>query len=156
MDADVLLNRLVLALLLGAAGLGLYWLFTRLVLLRARGNSARQRVDLPGFQSGLPTILYFTTPDCVACKTMQMPALERVREYMGDCLQVIEVNAQAEPELADRWGVLSVPTTFVLDGSGEPAQVNYGAASAEKLVKQLNKVMGADITRHQPGEECCE
>jgi len=154
MGDNVILERALLALLLLGSGVGLYWLFTRLVLLRARSNNTAH-VGLPNFQPGLPAILYFTTPECVACRTMQRPALQRVRDYLGENLQVIEVNAQAQPELADRWGVLSVPTTFVLDAKGEPAEVNYGAASAEKLVKQVSKVLSEELLRQMPDAECC-
>jgi len=50
---------------------------------------------------------------------------------------VRKVDALAEPELADTWGVLTVPTTVVLDPSGKARAVNYGVAEASKLIEQL-------------------
>jgi hypothetical protein len=47
------------------------------------------------------------------------------------------VDASAQPEVAQEWGVLSVPTTFVIDASGKPRFVNHGVANAEKLIQQL-------------------
>ncbi|HLE53485.1 MAG TPA: hypothetical protein VI755_15570, partial [Anaerolineales bacterium] len=41
---------------------------------------------------------------------------------------------------ADYWGVLSVPTTFIIDRRGRPRRVNHGVASAEKLFKQIEDV----------------
>jgi hypothetical protein len=57
-----------------------------------------------------------------------------------DRLQIIEINAYESPELAKEWGVLSVPTTFILDIQGTPRQVNHGVASAEKLLEQLEHI----------------
>ncbi len=50
---------------------------------------------------------------------------------------MIEVDASARPEIAQEWGVLSVPTTFVIAANGQPRYVNHGVASAEKLIQQL-------------------
>ncbi len=84
-----------------------------------------------------PTILYFTTPVCVPCRTQQRPALLRLQSELGDGVQVIEVNAMEQTDAADRWGVMSIPTTFILDRNGTPRNVNYGVASVDKLRGQL-------------------
>jgi hypothetical protein len=67
----------------------------------------------------------------------QRPAIQRLLSEMGDGVQVIEVDALEQPEAADRWGVLSIPTTFILDRQGQPREINYGVARAEKLKHQL-------------------
>lgn len=128
-----ILTRAVLAIIILASGALAYWLLNRFLILRAH----RRQPELPAYQTGKPAILYFTTPDCAACKTVQRPALQRLKERMGDRLEVIEINAQECPELASQWGVLSVPSTFVLDSSGTLRHVNHGAARAEKLLEQL-------------------
>ena len=86
---------------------------------------------------GITTIVYFTTPDCVACKTAQRPALARLQEKMKDHLQIIEVNAYEKPDMAKAWGVMSVPTTFILDSQGVPRHLNYGVTATEKLFAQI-------------------
>jgi thiol-disulfide isomerase/thioredoxin len=85
-------------------------------------------------------IVYFTTPDCAPCKTIQRPALNQLSIEMGDKLQVIEIDAIQQPELAKKWGVLSVPTTFLLDARGEARYVNNGVARVEKLMEQLQSL----------------
>ena len=135
MDMEVI-TRLAAAIGILGAGILTYWLANRLVLARAA-----LRVDRLGdIQPGRPTLLYFTTPTCAPCKTVQRPAIQRLAEQLGDRLQVVEIDASANPELAGQWGVLSVPTTFVLDSHGKPRHVNHGVAPAEKLFKQLENI----------------
>ena len=61
-------------------------------------------------------------------------------------MQIIEIDATQEPELARDWGVLSVPTTFLLDAHGVARHVNHGATTAEKLLEQMRKEKLIDKT----------
>lgn len=135
MNTDVLL-RLLTALLIMGAGIVAFTLVNRWLLWRAR----RGFLMPPGFHLGKPAILYFTTPECAPCKTLQRPALQRVREQLGEAFQIIEINAYDHPQLADQWGVFSIPTTFVLDAQGHPRFVNRGVARAEQLLHQIAQV----------------
>ncbi len=133
---EATLGRFLLAVFLISAGFLVYLLVNRLVLRRAAQNES-----IPGARRGLPVILYFTTPDCLPCRTVQRPALQKVQAVWGERLQVIEVDATRQSDLASRWGVLSVPTTFLLDSRGKPRFVNHGATRAEKLLEQLNQLV---------------
>jgi thiol-disulfide isomerase/thioredoxin len=117
------------------SGLAFYKIMNQVILGRV-GKSTGQ---LPTVLSGKPAILYFTTPDCVPCKTVQRPALRKLQEMLGNGLQVIEVDASQRPELAKQWGVLSVPTTFVIDPRGKARYVNHGVTRAEQLLEQIQK-----------------
>lgn len=128
-----IITRIFLAAALVVLGWAAYQVTNRLILLRARSA----RPVLPEEPSGTPTVLYFTTPECAACKTAQRPALQRLAGLMGGDVRVIEIDAHERPDLASQWGVLSVPTTFILDSSGQPRHVNHGVARAEKLREQL-------------------
>jgi thiol-disulfide isomerase/thioredoxin len=131
-----ILSRALLAFVIAGSLVGVYWLVNKVIISRARGK----RLGLETIQTGVPAILYFTTPFCVPCRTVQRPALARLMEQQGDALQVIEIDASQQPELANYWGVLSVPTTFVIDSKGRPRRVNHGIASAEKLGRQIEEV----------------
>lgn len=124
--------RLIWAVTIITLGLAAWWLTNRWILRRASKNGT----VLPN--GGTPSILYFTTPTCAPCKTFQRPALERLQQILGDCLKVIEIDATAQPELASQWGVLSVPTTFILDAKGSPRHVNHGPTGTNKLLQQLS------------------
>ena len=85
------------------------------------------------------TILYFTTPDCVACRSAQKPALQQLKDTLGNRLDVVEINAYEKPELAHEWGVMGVPTTFILNEEGTAKEVNFGVAPFHKLMEQIGK-----------------
>lgn len=126
-------ERAILALLISLGSFGLYRLANHVILARVRGR----KLGLESITPGIPAILYFTTPTCMPCKTVQRPALEKVREVFGERVQVVEVDCTRRPDLADYWGVLSVPTTFIIDRKGQPRQVNHGVTRADKLLAQL-------------------
>lgn len=130
------MGRLLWALAIIGGGIGLYRLVNRWSLLRARGKSR----GLESAPPGVPVLLYFTTPTCAPCKTVQRPAIRLLGEQLGDRLQVIEVDASARPDLASHWGVMSVPTTFFIDASRRPRHVNHGVATVDKLLKQFNNL----------------
>jgi len=126
-------SRFLLAGMIIAAGWTLYWLVNKVSLARSLNHVH----SIPAFQPGKPTIVYFTTPSCAPCRTIQRPAIESIKEMMGEKLQVIEIDASEQTHLAKEWGVLSVPTTYVLDSDGKPRHVNHGVAPAAKLIQQL-------------------
>jgi len=132
MSADILL-RLFLAIGIIILGAAAYWLINQRLLVRAKDNLFTLFKTLPK----KPVLVYFTTPDCAPCKTVQRPAIEQVRNLLGEKLHVIEINAYERPDLAKVWGVISVPTTFLLDARGEARYVNNGAARANKLMEQI-------------------
>jgi thiol-disulfide isomerase/thioredoxin len=132
MSTDVLL-RFGLAVSIIVLGAVVYWLINQRLLIRARNNVFTLFHELPN----KPVLVYFTTPDCAPCKTVQRPAINQVSNLLGEKLEVVEINAYEQPDLAKTWGVLSVPTTFVIDERGEARYVNNGVARAEKLLEQI-------------------
>ena len=132
MSTEILL-RFGLAVVIIGLGAFAYWLVNQRLLIRARNNAFSLFNTLPN----KPVLVYFTTPDCVPCKTIQRPVINRVSHVLGEQLEVIEIDATERPDLAKAWGVMSVPTTFVLDTRGEARFVNNGVARAEKLLEQI-------------------
>jgi thiol-disulfide isomerase/thioredoxin len=132
MSSEILL-RFGLAIVIIGLGAFAYWLINQRLLVRASNNVFTLFKKLPN----KPVLVYFTTPDCVPCKTVQRPAIDRVSNLLGEKLEVVEIDAIEQPDLAKAWGVMSVPTTFVLDAHGEARYVNNGVARAEKLLEQI-------------------
>ncbi len=91
----------------------------------------------------LVRILAFSSANCHQCHQLQAPALKRVLEARGTDVSVVDVDAPDEPELAQRYQVLTVPTTVVLDAKGRAHAVNYGFANTVKLLEQVDEVLGS-------------
>ncbi|MBK8784243.1 MAG: thioredoxin family protein [Anaerolineales bacterium] len=134
--ADVL-TRAVIAFAIILGGLGIYFFYNWTLQLRTRSLIA----DLEPIRPGAFTLVYFTTPTCVPCKTIQRPAIQTLSQKLGNTLRVVEIDATEKPEVASRWGVMSVPTTFVIDPHGKLRHVNHGVTRTEKFLKQI---YGAD------------
>lgn len=131
-------ERLIIAAGLLAVGFILYRLYHRQHIRRVNVLAASDPL-LQTESTPLPTILYFTTPTCVACKTAQTPAIQSVQTTLGqESLRVIQIDAVEQPDAASRWGVLTAPTTFVIDANGRTIAVNRGTADAATLLKQLH------------------
>ena len=86
-------------------------------------------------------ILAFKSEDFRQCHTLQAPALKRLLETCGDTIAVVEVDAPDAPELTQRYRVLTLPTTVVLDATGNARAVNYGFASTQRLLEQVHAVL---------------
>ena len=138
-----ILIRLGIAMAIVLAGVLFYRAAAklRLSLLNRRAKSSPHFGGLE-LRPDVPAILYFTTPDCAPCRTVQGPAIEELREQLGDRLQVIKIDASEQMALADYWGVLSVPTTFIIDAHGQPRHVNNGVTPAVRLRQQLREFAG--------------
>ncbi len=128
-----ILTRSVIAMVLIFGGLGLALLYQR----RAQQRTPGLLPELGALRPGAFVLVYFTTPGCVPCKTVQRPAIQMLSQRLGDALQVFEIDASEKPDLASRWGVLSVPTTFVIDPRGQVRHVNHGVTRAEQLLTQM-------------------
>ena len=86
-------------------------------------------------------ILAFSSADCQPCHTLQAPALRRLIEARRDDVSVVEIDAPDSPELTQRYHVLTVPTTVVLDATGHVHAVNYGFANTQRLLEQVDEVL---------------
>ena len=132
MDARV--TALIILAALSLATWGASHLYRAWVALRTTPAGFLETLRVA---DGCPTILGFTGEYCLPCRTQQHPALESLRAHWGDALHVVEVDALERADLARQYGVLTVPTTVVLDGARNVVAINYGVASAEKLHSQI-------------------
>ena len=140
-----MLIRVGIVVGIALVGLAAYQAGTRWQVSRVARSARRSRDEngaanrlLSQLRPGVPGIVYFWSPDCPPCRTVQKPALAALEGELGEAgLQVLAVNVYEEPDLADQWGVLSLPTTFLIDAVGTPRGVNHGLAREDKLRRQL-------------------
>ncbi len=99
--------------------------------------------EVDATQSPHISILAFSSEDCRQCHQLQTPALKRVVEARGELVSIVEVDAPTSPKLTERYQVLTVPTTIVLDATGRAYAVNYGFANTRRLLEQVDSVLAA-------------
>lgn len=139
-----MIERLLIALVLIVAGVVAYQLF---IQAQRRYTTALVPRDplLKDIERGTPIIVYFTTPMCAPCRTIQTPALSKLQTELGEKLHIIKIDATEQPQDADRWGVFSSPTTFIIDSEGKTQAVNHGVADYAKLKRQLEIAVSSSV-----------
>jgi thioredoxin 1 len=130
--------RAGLAILLMAFCFGAWKLTGMAVLARARRASETGAGILEGFIRGRPGLLVFGSPHCAPCVHAQKPAAHRLEKDFEGAIQLIEIDITQKPGLAERYGVVSLPTVFIFDSAGAPRRVNHGLVSYDELRRQIS------------------
>jgi len=86
-------------------------------------------------ESEKPVIVDFWADWCGPCRLVE-PILEQIAEERADELRLVKVNVDEEPELAGRYGILSIPA-IVLFRDGQPAAATIGAQPKGSLERAL-------------------
>lgn len=85
---------------------------------------------------GRGSVIRFSTPACGDCAVQ-----DRILDEMG--VRVIRIDASRRPDLARRFGILTAPTTVVLDPAGRVVATNHGLAGPGRLRGQLETAAAA-------------
>lgn len=75
----------------------------------------------------LPVLVFFTGPNCSACKAFA-PALESIGHDLKDRLIVVKVDVEESPNLGQMVGVRSLPTSVIFKG-GKLYDLKVGVSS---------------------------
>ena len=126
-----------LALVLASAAVGAGW---RVLDGRARRGSRLQiapaDVGVPGTGFGeAATLLQFSTETCGRC-----PAARRLLSHLAEArpgVRHVEVDLTHRIDLATRFGVLTTPTTLVLDRRGSVRARIVGSPRRDAVVAAL-------------------
>ena len=85
-------------------------------------------------QSDRPVLLDFWAPWCIPCR-MVAPILDEIARERAD-VKVAKVNIDEQPELAGRFGVMSIPTLVVMR-DGKVVRQSVGAQPKERILAML-------------------
>ncbi len=90
-------------------------------------------------QSGLPTVVDFYADWCGPCR-MVSPIIESLsKDYTGR-VKFVKVNTDDNPELAQRFGIMSIPTVMVFK-DGKVASTTIGAGPATMYKQKIDAAL---------------
>ncbi len=80
-------------------------------------------------------LLDFWAPWCGPCR-MVLPVVEEIAEEREDIV-VGKVNVDEQPELANRFGVMTIPTLIVFE-NGQEIQRSVGAKNKKAILNMVD------------------
>ncbi len=95
--------------------------------------------DAEVLRSPLPVVVDFWAPWCAPCRVLN-PVLDELAEAYAGCVSFVAVNADENPGLVARFGIVSLPTVQFF-AAGELADVLYGARPKTMLVERLEAML---------------
>ena len=97
-------------------------------------NLNKENFEAEVMGSENPVLLDFWAPWCGPCR-MVGPIIDEIAEE-NEHIKVGKVNVDEEAELANRFGVMSIPSLFVMK-NGEIVAQSVGAKSKEQILEML-------------------
>ena len=87
-------------------------------------------------KKGLALVDFWATW-CGPCRAM-MPVVAKIADENEGKIKVCKVNVDEEPDLAEKFGVMSIPT-FVAIKDGEVLGTSIGVQDEEEILKMFDK-----------------
>ena len=97
-------------------------------------NITNQNFNEEVLQSDKPVLIDFWASWCGPCR-MIAPIVEEIAEERSD-IKVGKINVDEEPELANRFGIMSIPTLVVMK-DGEMINKLVGARPKNQILDML-------------------
>ncbi len=91
------------------------------------------------YEGSLPCIIDFYADWCMPCRSMSPTMDALAKEYNGKII-IYKVNTDKEAEVAQAFGIQSLPTIVFCPVKGKP-QGTVGAQPKEELVKAINEIL---------------
>lgn len=94
---------------------------------------------------GKPVVFDFYADWCGPCRAL-LPVLEAAGEEYGDQVVIAKVNVDQNPDLATKYGVRSIPSVFLMNGSTVVDHFT-GVQSRTEVNKRIDKLIEASAEK---------
>lgn len=129
-----MLNRALIALTI----IGVLFLLLKLIRMGQLRSAQRTAAATPTQNES--QLLYFSSAACTQCLG-QEKILDQI--FAGSEFQKVilkKLSIEDDPELAQRWGVKTIPTTILLSSAAQVVQFNNGLISTSAMLSQLHEL----------------
>lgn len=95
----------------------------------------KNNFDAEVLNSEKPVLIDFWAPWCGPCR-MVSPVVDEIAQESDGTYKVGKINVDEQPELAAKFGVMSIPTLIVMK-NGKVASTSVGARSKQAILGML-------------------
>ena len=95
----------------------------------------KNNFDAEVLNSEKPVLIDFWAPWCGPCR-MVSPVVDEIAQESDGTYKVGKINVDEQPELAAKFGVMSIPTLIVTK-NGKVASTSVGARSKQAILGML-------------------
>lgn len=92
-------------------------------------------------QNGLPTIVDFSASWCPPCRQLK-PIFQKLEEEFKGRINFITIDVDDNPQLAQSYGVQSIPMLIFMDKEGQVKNTLIGFQTREQLLETINTYFG--------------
>ncbi|MCE3519264.1 thioredoxin, partial [Escherichia coli] len=84
-------------------------------------HATEQDFDDIVLKNDKPVLVDFWAPWCAPCKALA-PTLDEMAEEYADEMEIVKVDIEANPKLAERFGVRGIPLLMIVKDGAETAR----------------------------------
>ena len=96
----------------------------------------KENFEAEVLKSDIPVILDFWATWCGPCRMIAPTLAEIAEEHVGK-IKIGKVNVDEQPELANQFGVMTIPTLIVFE-NGEEQQRSVGAKNKRAILNMVD------------------
>lgn len=83
-------------------------------------------------------IANFYSDSCVPCKRLS-PVLADIEDELGGKVKLVKININFDAALAEKYGVMSVPTLIFFKDGEEKSRLN-GSVKKSEIISEIEKI----------------